>query len=87
MLQHLIPFELPIDVEMLRLVEKGILRTFVLLPFVSGQLFQESKSGTDMIERFMTMENGEAKYTFKSMKERSCINERCVLRVYSKRQK
>jgi GR25 family glycosyltransferase involved in LPS biosynthesis len=83
LLKHLIPFEYPIDVEMLRLVEKGVIRTIALLPFVSGQVFQKTKSGTDMIERFITMENGEAKYTFKSISEQNCVNERCVLRVYS----
>ena len=82
MLKHLIPFEYPIDVEMLRLVEKGVIRTMALLPFVSGQLFQKTKSGTDMIERFITIENGEAKYTFKSIEEQNCVNERCILRVY-----
>ena len=84
LLKHLIPFDRPVDVEILHLIESGVLRAYVLLPFVSGQVRQEKRSSSDMIERFITMQNGEAVYTFNSVEEQNCLNERCILRVYNK---
>ena len=84
LLKNLIPFNRPVDIEILRLIESGVLRAYVLLPFVSGQVLQERKRGSDMIERFITMQHGEAVYTFNSVEEQNCLNERCVLRVYNK---
>ena len=85
LLKHLIPLDRPVDVQILHLIESGVLRAYVLLPFVSGQVRQEKRSGSDMIERFITMQNGEAVYTFNSVEEQNCLNERCILRVYNKK--
>ena len=85
LLKYLIPLDRPVDVEILHLIESGVLRAYVLLPFVSGQVRQEKRSGSDMIERFITMQNGEAVYTFNSVEEQNCLNERCILRVYNKK--
>lgn len=75
----------PIDIEMQRLVRTGVLRTFALVPFATGQKYSGDRPrSTDMVERFVTMTNGQARFTFKSKEEINCINKPCILRVFKK---
>ena len=69
-MNYLIPFENCIDVEILNLIEQGKLRTFAIIPFVTGQLdmFESSRKGSDMIYQYLTWENNELKYTYRNEK-------------------
>ena len=92
LLKYLIPFENCIDVEILNLIEEGKLRTFALVPFVTGQLnaFEQSRKGSDMVYRYISVENGELKYTYsKDGKDgehhQNCLLEKCSLRIFLRR--
>ncbi len=89
LLKYLIPFKNCIDVEILNLIEEGKLRTFALVPFVTGQLnaFEKSRKGSDMTYRFISLENGELKFTYSNrgkgdQKHKNCLQEKCSLRIF-----
>ena len=92
LLKYLIPFEKCIDVEILSLIEEGKLRTFALVPFVTGQLnaFEKRRKGSDMIYRYISFENGKLKYTYSKegkdkQQHQNCLMEKCSLRIFLQR--
>ncbi len=80
--EHLLPLSTAIDMKMQDLVKSGVLRAFALVPFATGQLYKTTRDGSDMIERFVTVKDGQPVFTFNDDAERNCLKQPCVLRIF-----